>query len=497
MDDIEIISRFLEGNLNLHPLALEELKKMDDSEIERILSKLTKLENKNVITVEQITILKKNNGSSLEKNENNVVVFKKRKRALAEEYDAELRIKNELDITNRSFSNGDIQGFVKYFQDRFEKISNILRVREQLKDAANIEDLRRRSRDDVRLIGMISDIRWSKKGHLLLELEDLTGTITVLLSKNDGDLLKVSNSLVKDEVIGVVGRMWNDMVIAEEILFPDLPINKEANKSDVPLCLALISDIHMGSTKFLEEVFTKFIKWLKGEMGSLKHKNLAERIKYLLIGGDLVDGVGVYPGQEKELVIKDITQQYKRVADFLEEIPDYIEIIVLPGNHDAVRQAEPQPAISQDFAPRFYENSRFHMVGNPCRTTFHGVEVLSYHGRSLDDIISTLPDHSYSKPEKAMLELLRKRHLTPIYGGKIPLAPESMDYMVIEDLPDILHLGHVHHYGWAQYRGVTLINSGTFQDQTSFQRKLNMIPTPGKVPIIDLSELKTIKMEFL
>jgi DNA polymerase II small subunit len=496
MDDVEIVSRFLKDNLNLHPLALRELKKMSDLEIESILLKVQQDKEKNVITLEDLESLKAEKTLEEQSSDESVVVYKRRPKALAEEYDAEIKIKDELDITNKSYSNGDIQGFVKYFNDRYEKLSRILRLRDQLKDATTIERIKK-DEEEVRIIGMVSDIRWSKRGHLLFEIEDPTGTINVLVSNKKRELLNFSRSIVKDEVIGVIGRLWNDMIIAEEIFLPDLPINKETNKSEVPLALAMISDIHMGSTKFLEDIFSKFIKWLRGELGSVKHRDLAQRVKYLIIGGDLVDGVGIYPGQEKELVIKDITQQYSRVADFIEEIPEYIEIIIIPGNHDAARQAEPQPAISQDFAPRLYEDPRIHMAGNPCRSILHGVEVLSYHGRSLDDIITTLPEQSYSKPEKAMLELLRKRHLTPIYGGKVPLAPEVADYLLIEDVPDILHIGHVHHYGWAQYRGVTLVNSGTFQDQTSFQRRLNMVPTPGKVPIIDLQEHKTIKMEFL
>jgi DNA polymerase II small subunit len=154
-------------------------------------------------------------------------------------------------------------------------------------------------------------------------------------------------------------------------------------------------------------------------------------------------------------------------------------------------------AISEEFAPQLYEDPRVHMLGNPCCTSFHGVDTISYHGRSLDDIISTLPNQSYSRPEKAMVELLKKRHLVPMYGGKVPLSPEDIDYMIIDEPPDILHAGHAHHIGVTNYRGVNVINSGTFQEQTSFQRKLNMVPTPARVPIVDLHEMTTTIMRFM
>jgi DNA polymerase II small subunit len=247
----------------------------------------------------------------------------------------------------------------------------------------------------------------------------------------------------------------------------------------------------------LETEFLKFIKWLNGDLGNVKQRQLAERVKYLIVGGDLVDGVGIYPGQENELVIKDIHEQYNKVTEYFSSIPEHIEIIVIPGNHDATRQAEPQPAISEEFIPRFYQDPRIHMVGNPCYVNLHGVEVLTYHGRSLDDIVSTIPNLSYSKPENAMLPLLKKRHLSPIYGGKVPLSPESYDYMLIEEVPDIFHFAHVHTVGVANYRGTTLVNSGTFQEQTSFQRRLNMRPDPARVPIIDLQTHRTTLMKFI
>ena len=55
--------------------------------------------------------------------------------------------------------------------------------------------------------------------------------------------------------------------------------------------------------------------------------------------------VRVYPNQEQELAILDIFEQYHHVTQFIEEIPDYIKVIAIPGNHDATRQALPQPSI--------------------------------------------------------------------------------------------------------------------------------------------------------
>jgi len=208
---------------------------------------------------------------------------------------------------------------------------------------------------------------------------------------------------------------------------------------------------------------------------------LAENVKYLVLAGDVVDGVGVYPDQEKELTIMDIYEQYEEAAAQLDRIPKHIKIILSPGNHDAVRQAEPQPALPKEYASLF-SNNVIH-VGNPAMVDIGGVKVLMYHGRSLDDIMTKIPRLDYSRPHEAMEELLRRRHLAPMYGGRSPIAPERDDYLVIDDVPDILHCGHVHTYGTSFYRGVFVVNSSCWQSQTEFQKKVNLNPMPGIVAV--------------
>jgi len=58
--------------------------------------------------------------------------------------------------------------------------------------------------------------------------------------------------------------------------------------------------------------------------------------------------------------------------------------------------------------------------------------------------------------------------------------------MVMEEVPDVIHCGHVHKNSYTQYRGIVMINSGTFQARTDFQIKQGHIPTPGLVPIYEL-----------
>ncbi|MDR1721517.1 MAG: DNA polymerase II small subunit, partial [Methanobrevibacter sp.] len=78
--------------------------------------------------------------------------------------------------------------------------------------------------------------------------------------------------------------------------------------------------------------------------------------------------------------------------------------------------------------------------------------------------------------------------LAPIYGEKTPLASELEDHLVIDEVPDIFHTGHIHINKYKNYNGVHMINSGSFQTQTEFQKIHNLVPTPGIVSILHRGE---------
>ena len=158
-----------------------------------------------------------------------------------------------------------------------------------------------------------------------------------------------------------------------------------------------------------------------------------------------MDGIGVYPEQDKELSIPDIYEQYKKFFSYLERIPDYIQMFVIPGNHDAVQLADPQPTLSKDLIGEF-KKENVHFLSSPSYVEIDGLKVLSYHGTSLDSVIHNIAGCSYMKPETAMVEMLKRRHMSPIYGEK-SIIPTKKDALVVSDPPDILHMGHVHKNG--------------------------------------------------
>ncbi len=364
---------------------------------------------------------------------------------------------------------GKVEDFASLFQNRFKRLSTLLRRRPQFHGATDIKNLQD---GRVAVIGMVTDRRTTSTGKIIFTLEDTTGVVQCLYS-GEGFVLN-------DEVIGIIGsyNSSRNMIYVDEITRPGIYPTNRSRRIKEPISVAIISDVHIGSKTFLRERWERFLKWVKSG------KDGAEGIKYLIIGGDLVDGIGVYPNQERELEITDIFKQYEVLAEYINELPDYIKVIIIPGNHDIVRVAEPQPPLPEEVEKMFNGNALF--LSNPTSLMIHGYRFLIYHGASLNNLVELVPGVSYENVGEAMKILVEMRHLSPVYGEKVPLAPLPRDFLVIDTQPDVFITGHVHTFSYVKYKGIHMVNASTWQSQTLYQKMMNFKPDPGKVAILNL-----------
>jgi len=461
----EILRRFLENGFQLHPEALKLICSQESPEriAERVIASL----DSSVLVVQP----------------EHVFPF------IRERREDGLKI---LESFTSSSSNASVENFHRYFLSRYEKLRRIIEQRGiRGRDISTIGRVSKGS--EVTLIGMINDIRETSSGNILIELEDQSGAVTAVITK-ESECFERAKLLVRDEVVALRGIKQSDLLIVRELIEPDVRVQRLRNVQKVSSGILFLSDIHVGSNTFLKEEWEKLISWINGENGNESQRALAEKIEYIIVAGDLVDGVGIYPNQDKELEILDVYHQYEAAAELFERIPRKIRLIISPGNHDAVRQAEPQPPLPDEIQELFPKKTVF--ISNPSMIEIHGLKILIYHGRSLDDIAPLIPG-AYRNPHVVMIELLKKRHLSPIYGEKVPLAPEEEDHLVISETPDVLHCGHVHTVGVGSYRGIYLINSGTWQDQTEFQKRMNIVPTPATAVFMNLQDLSPKILRFL
>ncbi len=399
----------------------------------------------------------------------------------------------------------EIQDFVSYFNKRYKTIERLLRARAELQNLTSINRiLTKKDKEQVSFIGIVNHKQITKNNNILLEVEDPTSQIKAIINKNKPELYKDAKDIVNDEVIGIVGVNNGNIVFVNNIIWPEVPI-KELKKAQEEVYAVFLSDFHIGSKNFLKKEFKNLIKWINLEYGSEVHREIAKKTKYIFIAGDLVDGCGIYPGQEDELDIKDIYEQYRECAGFLEQIPKHINLIICPGNHDAMRIAEPQPELYKDFAGPIWKLENATMVSNPSLINIHasenfpGFDVLLYHGYSFDYFVANVESirnqGGYDRAELILRFLLKRRHLAPTHTSTLYIPDPNSDPLVIEKIPDIFVTGHIHKASASTYKNITLICGSCWQKKTSFQEKVGHHPEPCRVPVMNLKtrDIKILK----
>lgn len=385
----------------------------------------------------------------------------------------------------------DLEARRQYFVDRYRKISSILRSRADLSPYYPLRKTRSLpDGSEGKTIVMLYE-----KHENYLAVEDPETTAKIMIPKDCGrDLREKIARLVPDSVVGVAFRVSGSKLFCRSLIFPDVPL-KKIGMADEDVSVLMTSDVHFGSQKFSEKAFRRMVRWLRGGGLNERERSQAFKIKYIIIAGDLVDGVGVYPQQEKELQVKDVGKQYEMLLEILSQIPDYIKIIVIPGNHDAAPRALPQPSIFREYM-KAEANGNLLSLSNPCTVSLHGVRFMVYHGTSMEDIATFSKNASYDKPDNSMELMLQLRHLAPVYGSRTPLLTQGVDELVVEDVPDVFHTGHVHVFRSRVYKGIRLVNSGTWQERTKYQEQMGIVPTPNIAGILELKNGTFAEISF-
>jgi len=393
----------------------------------------------------------------------------------------------------------EVKDFIKYFRNRYVSFKKILQERLELTNLISIDKIS--GNREFSIIGIVYSKQITKNKNLIIDVEDLTGSVKLLITKNKEELTKKSSEILLDDVVGFKCTGTKDFLYVNDLFYPDCYL-KEKRRTIGDTYALFISDIHVGSKKFLEKNFIKFIDWLNGNC-TQEEKEILSKIKYLFIVGDTIDGVGVYPGQEKELLIKDIKNQYEELARLYKEIPQYIQIIQCAGQHDAVRIAEPQPPVGVDFAEALHRLKNVTIVSNPSLIEIEsnncvkngikckeGIKVLMYHGASMHSIINEIDElrlhNAHFTPARVVKHMLLRRHLAPSHGEAIYIPDSYEDPMLIKEVPDIITTGDLHRTDVDSYNNTLVICNSCWQSITAFEEKVGNVPDPCKVPILNL-----------
>lgn len=459
----------LNHGFQIHPDALKILEQVDVRELERVIKQIVREKEK-----QRLYLISQKDLESF----------------LGIKKDEELDDFHEIffDPTPKITSAEGVDGFNALFSNRYAKLKKIISNRPEAKMLKSISAvISVKSKEAVYVCGLVSERR-TDRNVTKITLDDPTGSIETIVI--DEALQKTASTLLMDQfVMEKIIASKNGGFIVKDIILPDIP-DHVSNRSKTETFAVFVSDLHIGSKFFMEKEFNELVGWLSGPDPT------ARKVRFLVIGGDLVDGIGIYPNQDKELIALDSSEQMRLVFDILDKVPKHIKVFISPGNHDPGRRALPQPAIPARYNPNLWGRKNFYMIGNPAMISLNGVKVLVFHGQSIDDIVKTTPGLSYDHPAKVMQYLLKARHLSPIYGAQTPIAPELEDHMVIDEVPDIFHTGHVHFVEFDMYKGILLLNSGAWQSQTPFQAGVGIVPNAGIAVLVNLKNFKVYTKDF-
>ena len=389
-----------------------------------------------------------------------------------------------------------LKDFVNHFRSRYEQLKKKLET-QNFEDLTTIRKMKG-SKGTFTIIAMISEKRVTKNKNIILEVEDLTGSISVLINKNKKEVYEVAKEIIPDEVIALNVSNNGNFLYCNSFIRPQV-ILQEKKRAEEESWIAFISDIHTGSIFFLEEPFLRFIRWING-VGSGPYSSIAKKISYLFIGGDLIDGVSHYPGQEKHLNIKTSEGQYQKLFEYLNLVRKDLQIIACSGNHDSVWVGEPQPIIPERWAHPLYTLKNLTFVPNPALVEIdYGFKILMYHGASMFHYMNELPrlrvNYGLDDASVYVEEMLKRAHLSPIHGV-VDYIPCEKDPLVISKTPDIIFTGDIHRSGVAIHKNILSIAGSCWQTQTPFFEKVGIHPDPCKVVLFNLKTREVNILDF-
>lgn len=201
----------------------------------------------------------------------------------------------------------------------------------------------------------------------------------------------------------------------------------------------LFSDPHEGSLYERMDALATFY--------DLLHR---ERVPIALCAGDVLDGVGMYKGQEFEQYAIGLDRQLESARKNTPRVKG-IATYFITGNHDYSYYK----MVGVDPGPEIEKATGWKCIGRD----FKSIDLKSDSGKALTvSLIHPAGGTAYALSYKS------QKIITEIPGGK---------------KPDIACIGHYHKAEWIpEYRNVSVFQAGCFQSQTPYMAR---IPTPAHV----------------
>jgi len=315
------------------------------------------------------------------------------------------------------------QEYAQYFSNRFDKISKILTKKLSLMNLMSIGKVTQKTRK-FSVIGMVKD---RDEGRMEATIEDPTGSLSLCFDEKTTPDYK---QIVLDEVIGVVCEQIENFKV-KNVIWPDIPLRKNVAKTNKDAFCLFVSDLHMDEDGFKKDSYKKFLDWVN----KANYNNF-----YVFVLGD-------------------VSHDKKDVNNFFGSLPVSCYKIFLKGEIDPDIDAVDLN------------------VPNPSLIKIEDLYMLLSHGSFMEKYASMWG----ATPEVVMLNLLKKRHINPIFDLNAKIYEE--DPFLLDIVPDIFATGHFHSPSLFNYKGVTIISTGSFVSTPAFW-------------LVNLKTRETIRIDF-
>lgn len=289
---------------------------------------------------------------------------------------------------------------------RYQKLSEILSKKTEL---TNLISVNRISQQNNRfsIIAMLKEVN---PGDRSLVVEDPTGSTSVYISDEAvGDF----HYLVEDEVVGLVcDNEDSSENRVTKIVFPDIPLSTRPAASQQEILCMFVSDVHMEEDEFQPRALEKFADYLK----KIKQDVLV-------------------------FVLGDVAKDPDRLERFQKMFPQNFPVMYLQGELEGTCKENCLP--------------------DPVVVDVGGVRIFMSHGKMFQGYMEKFK----VSPEGMLLQMVKKRHLSPTVGENPRLDDEKL---LLESVPDIFVVGHFHDPRTVNYKGTTIISLGSFVTQPIF-----------------------------
>ena len=169
-------------NINPNKETIQKIKSINWNNLEKIISNKDKTKTNQRIYQDIIKLIKEELITEIkEETEKNRQIIEEKNKEKAKKFN--LNIKFNYQETGKKTTTND---FILYFNQKLQHFAKYISPNLEDKEITRISNLEEiyNSNNQVTIIGLISNLKYTKNGHLIITLEDRSGQIECFLNKN-------------------------------------------------------------------------------------------------------------------------------------------------------------------------------------------------------------------------------------------------------------------------------------------------------------------------